>query len=54
MSSQPSRVPVASQALEDLPGSVPEQKEERPCPVIHNPQFNSTAGQSSVLFLHTH
>ncbi|KAG7241496.1 hypothetical protein INR49_025697, partial [Caranx melampygus] len=44
--SQPSRVPVAAQALEDLPGSVPERKEERPCPVIHNTQFNSAAGSS--------
>ncbi|TMS03775.1 Kinesin-like protein KIN-14E [Larimichthys crocea] len=37
--------------MEDLPGSVPELKDERPCPIIHNTQFDqyedSAAGQTS-------
>ncbi|XP_071338550.1 kinesin family-like isoform X2 [Trachinotus anak] len=46
VSSQHGRVPVTAQMLEDLPGSVPELKDERPCPIIHNAQFDSTAGVS--------
>ncbi|GAA6220911.1 kinesin-like protein KIN-14I isoform X1 [Lates japonicus] len=38
--SRPGRVPVAAQVLEDLPGSVPELKDDRPCPIIHNTQFD--------------
>ncbi|XP_033947136.1 uncharacterized protein [Pseudochaenichthys georgianus] len=41
LSSRPGRAPVsASHVLEDLPGSVPELKDERPCPIIHNTQFD--------------
>lgn len=47
---RPGRVPVAAQVL-DLPGSVPELTDERPCPIIHTTQFDqyedSTAGQTS-------
>uniref|UniRef100_A0A3Q3GDB1 Kinesin family-like n=1 Tax=Labrus bergylta TaxID=56723 RepID=A0A3Q3GDB1_9LABR len=39
VSLQPGRVPVAALVPEDLPGSVPELQEERPCPIIHNTQF---------------
>ncbi|KAF3851088.1 hypothetical protein F7725_012860 [Dissostichus mawsoni] len=51
LSSRPGRAPVsASHVLEDLPGSVPELKDERPCPIIHNTQFDpyedSPAGSS--------
>ncbi|KAK2837522.1 hypothetical protein Q5P01_014734 [Channa striata] len=45
---RPGRVPAAVQV--DLPGSVPELKDERPCPIIHNMQFNhyeNTAAGSS-------
>lgn len=59
VSLRPGRVPVAAQALEDLPGSVPELTDERPCPIIHNTQFDqyedNTAGQTSRLpHTHTH
>ncbi|XP_070819945.1 uncharacterized protein [Chaetodon trifascialis] len=37
---RPGRVPVAAQVLQDLPGSVPELKDERPGPIIHNTQFD--------------
>ncbi|XP_074495908.1 putative LOC110439812 homolog [Sebastes fasciatus] len=51
LSSRPGRVPVTAQVLGDLPGSVPELKDERPCPIIHNTQFDqyedNTAGQTS-------
>ncbi|CAK6950270.1 kinesin-like protein KIN-14I isoform X1 [Scomber scombrus] len=50
VSSRLVRAPVTAQVLEDLPGSVPELKDERPCPIIHNTQFDqyedNTAGQS--------
>ncbi|XP_075961098.1 putative LOC110439812 homolog [Anarhichas minor] len=48
LSSRPGRVPVTAQVLEDLPGSIPELKDETPCPIIHNTQFDqyedNTAG----------
>ncbi|XP_068560253.1 kinesin family-like [Cebidichthys violaceus] len=48
--SRPGRVPVTAQVLEDLPGSIPELKDETPCPIIHNTQFDqykdNTAGVS--------
>lgn len=47
VSLRPGRVPVPAQAL-DLPGSVPELTDERPCPIIHTTQYeDSTAGQTS-------
>ncbi|KAI3371893.1 hypothetical protein L3Q82_006766 [Scortum barcoo] len=47
VSLRPRRVPVAVQVLGDLPGSVPELMDERPCPIIHNTQYEeSTAGSS--------
>lgn len=58
VSSQLVRAPVTAQVLEDLPGSVPELKDERPCPIIHNTQFDqnedNTAGQTSRTNKHTH
>ena len=58
MSSRLVRAPVTTQVLEDLPGSVPELKDERPCPVIHNTQFDpyedNTAGQTSRSNKYTH
>nr|XP_033475572.1 kinesin-like protein KIN-14E [Epinephelus lanceolatus] len=52
VSSRPGQVTVTAQVLEDLPGSVPELKDERPCPVIHNTQFDqyddSTTGKIRV------
>lgn len=53
MSLQPGRVPVAAQAMEDLPGSVPELKDERP--IIHNTQFDQyedRAGQTGNKYTH--
>ncbi|KAF3696001.1 Kinesin-like protein KIFC3 [Channa argus] len=54
VSLQPGRVPVAVQV--DLPGSVPELQDERPCPIIHNMQFNqyenSAAGSSDSHLSH--
>ncbi len=51
VSLRPGRVLEAAQVLDILPGSVPELKDERPCPVIHNRQFDqyedSTAGQTT-------
>ncbi|XP_031705228.1 putative LOC110439812 homolog [Anarrhichthys ocellatus] len=48
LSSRPGRVPVTAQVLEDLPGSIPELKDETPCPIIYNTQFDqyedNTAG----------
>lgn len=38
VSLRPGRVPAAAQVMEDLPGSVPELKDERP--IIHNTQFD--------------
>ncbi|KAM7416207.1 hypothetical protein PAMA_018331 [Pampus argenteus] len=50
VSSQLVRARVTTQVLEDLPGSVPELRDERPCPIIHNTQFDqyddNSAGQS--------
>ncbi|XP_069380159.1 kinesin family-like [Paralichthys olivaceus] len=47
---RPTQVPVAPHVLEVLPGSVPELKDERPCPLIQNTQLNqyddNTAGVS--------
>lgn len=58
---RPGRLPVAAQVLQDLPGSVPELKDERPGPIIHNTQFDqyedSTGGQTSRplhTLMHTH
>lgn len=54
MSSRAGQVPVAVQVLEDLPGSVQELRDERPCPIIHNAQFDqhedNTAGQTVDFF----
>lgn len=51
VSSRVAKVPVAAQMLEELPGSVPELQDERPCPIIHNTQLDqyekTTAGQTS-------
>ncbi|XP_025752879.1 putative LOC110439812 homolog [Oreochromis niloticus] len=50
VSSRVAKVPVAAQTLEELPGSVPELQDERPCPIIHNTQLDqfekTTAGSS--------
>lgn len=50
LSSRPEQVPVTTQVLEDLPGSIQELKDERPCSIIHNTQFDKyddhTAGQT--------
>ncbi|KAF0033480.1 hypothetical protein F2P81_013546 [Scophthalmus maximus] len=40
VSSRPRGVPVAAPVVGDLPGSVPELKDERPCPIIPNTQFH--------------
>ncbi|XP_063753553.1 uncharacterized protein LOC134873681 [Eleginops maclovinus] len=41
LSSRPGRAHVsASHVPEDLPGSIPELKDEKPFPIIHNTQFN--------------
>ncbi|XP_028269721.1 putative LOC110439812 homolog [Parambassis ranga] len=52
VSSRAGQVPVAAQVLDDLPGSVPEIREQRPCPIIHNTQLdqydNNTAGKIRV------
>lgn len=48
LSSRLVQAPVTAQVLEDLPGSIPELKDERPCPIIQNTQFDhyedNTAG----------
>ncbi|XP_026176871.1 putative LOC110439812 homolog [Mastacembelus armatus] len=54
VSSRPGLVPVAVEVLEDLPGSVPELKNEKPCPTVHNTQFdqyedNTTGSSESQL-----
>ncbi|XP_030000083.1 putative LOC110439812 homolog [Sphaeramia orbicularis] len=52
VSLRPGRVAATAPVLEDLPGSVPEMRDERPRPVIHNTQFDqykdSTAGKIRV------
>ncbi|KAM7017719.1 uncharacterized protein LKV04_013712 [Tautogolabrus adspersus] len=47
VSLQPGRVPVAALVPEDLPGSVPELEDERPCPIIHNTQFEQYKDRSA-------
>ncbi|TNN86433.1 hypothetical protein EYF80_003203 [Liparis tanakae] len=40
LSSRPEPVPVTTQVSEDLPGSIQELRDERPCSIIHNTQFD--------------
>lgn len=58
VSLRPGRALVAAQAPEDLPGSVPEARDEKPCPAIHNQQFgqydDAAAGQTSNPPPYTH
>ncbi|XP_044053142.1 kinesin-like protein KIN-14I isoform X2 [Siniperca chuatsi] len=46
------RVPLAAQVLEDLPGSVPELTDERPCPIIHNTQFDQYEDSTAAVIYH--
>ncbi|KAM7391576.1 hypothetical protein PAMP_022257 [Pampus punctatissimus] len=52
VSSRLVRARVTTQVLEDLPGSVPELRDERPCPVIHNTQFDQYDDNSAAVVHH--
>ncbi|CAJ1067962.1 uncharacterized protein si:dkey-96l17.6 [Xyrichtys novacula] len=42
VSLRPGRAPVAAPVHADLPGSVSELEDERPCPIIHHAQFDQS------------
>ncbi|XP_076020795.1 putative LOC110439812 homolog [Genypterus blacodes] len=47
VSSQAGRVPAAAPVMEDLPGSVPELRDESPCPIIHNTHFDQHGDETT-------
>ncbi|XP_074525823.1 putative LOC110439812 homolog [Halichoeres trimaculatus] len=49
VSLRPGRIPVAALVPEDLPGSVPELEDERPCPIIHNTQLDQYEDRTVVI-----